>query len=478
MFGHRSRAYGAADDYDALSAAAGQGSTRPWGSPRGENRGAGAALRGRRGSVTAFVIGIVAIGLVAFAVVVGAGVAAVRELASDEAVDQARNLTEVDAHELELRITDAMVDGSHPAASARLAGMVEQDVLPHPGGPVARVKIWKVRGNVGEIVYSDLPRLIGLRERLDEEQYGVLSTGAVAAAVARLDRNEERSERGLGPLTEVYTRIHTPNGTPLLVETYRRESAIADTGRDLAAAFTPVVILTLLGAAAVQLLLAALVIGRVRHHQREREGLMAAAIDASAKERRKIAGDLHDGPVQEMAGLCLCLDAQAQIETDERVRGTLRQMAASSRATLRTLRSAIVGLYPPNLDQVGLDGALSDLLSRLPTHQIRGHLDYRLSDRLGLQTSELLYRTSQEAIRNIEKHAAASNVWINVHRQNGSAVLTVRDDGTGGATINPQITTSGRFGLAVLADIIRDAGGRMHLTSTSTGTTLTVHVPA
>jgi sensor histidine kinase regulating citrate/malate metabolism len=43
--------------------------------------------------------------------------------------------------------------------------------------------------------------------------------------------------------------------------------------------------------------------------------------------------------------------------------------------------------------------------------------------------------------------------------------------------VNSQITTSGRFGLAVLADIIRDAGGRMHLTSTGTGTTLTVQVP-
>ena len=88
-----------------------------------------------------------------------------------------------------------------------------------------------------------------------------------------------------------------------------------------------------------------------------------------------------------------------------------------------------------------------------------------------------LYRTGQEAIRTIERHAAASNVWISVQTLNGSVFLSVHDDGAPGATDNPQTTVSGRLGLAVLADIIRDAGGHVHVTSTSTSTTLTVHIP-
>ena len=445
----------------------------------GNSRKPGAvAVKRRGGSPAWFVIGLITVGLVAFAVVLGLGIAAVRQLAGNEAVEQARVLTEVDAHEVSLQITDAMVDGSDHAARVRLASMMDQVVPTHPGGPVVRVKLWTVRRGVGEIVYSDLPRLIGFRARLDDEQNGVLRTGAVVARLAGLDRTEEVHERGLGSLSEVYTRVVTPHGTPLLFETYQPSEQIVETSEEIAAEFTPVLVLTLITAGGLELLLAAILIGHFRRHQREREALMAEAIDASAKERRKIAGDLHDGPVQEMAGLCLNLDAQAQAETDQRVRGSLLHMASSARATLRSLRSAIVGLYPPDLDQVGLNEALTDLLTRLPSHQIRGHLDYKLNDRPRLETSELLYRTSQEAVRNIEKHAAASNVWISVQRQNGTVVLSVRDDGTGGATVNPQITPSGRFGLAVLADIIRDAGGRMHLTSTSTGTTLTVHVPA
>jgi C4-dicarboxylate-specific signal transduction histidine kinase len=68
-------------------------------------------------------------------------------------------------------------------------------------------------------------------------------------------------------------------------------------------------------------------------------------------------------------------------------------------------------------------------------------------------------------------------VWISVQHHSGSVFLSVHDDGPGGAATDPQVT-SRRLGLAVLADVIRDAGGRMHVTSTGTGTTLTVQVPA
>jgi two-component system, NarL family, sensor kinase len=205
---------------------------------------------------------------------------------------------------------------------------------------------------------------------------------------------------------------------------------------------------------------------------------MEAAMEASFRERRRIAGDLHDGPVQELAGLALGLSAQAQGVTDEHTRGTLLQAAGAVRGNLRTLRSAIVGVYPPNLEQMGLEAALSDLLARLPSHEITGHLSYELDTDVEHSTSELLYRTSQEAVRNVEKHAGASNVWVTVARQNGKVSLAVHDDGRGGASVNDQVGRSGRFGLAVLADIIKDAGGQMRLTSNGTGTTVQVEVPA
>jgi signal transduction histidine kinase len=69
-------------------------------------------------------------------------------------------------------------------------------------------------------------------------------------------------------------------------------------------------------------------------------------------------------------------------------------------------------------------------------------------------------------------------VWVTISRRNGQVSLAVQDDGRGGASVNDQVADSGRFGLAVLADIIKDAGGQMRLTSNGTGTTVQVEVPA
>jgi two-component system, NarL family, sensor kinase len=432
-------------------------------------------VKSRHDSATRFVIAIVTVGLVAFLVVLVAGVAVVRQLAETQAIEQARALTLLDARLVQRRITDRMIDPAFPNANSRLTILVNETVLTDPA--VQRVKIWDARGKV---VFSDLPELmLQPPTPLGEDELRVLRTGDVVAEVDDLEGEENETEQGLtGPITEVYTKITTPDGKPLLFETYQSSEAIASSGREIASTFTPVLILTLFVAAALEAFLAVALIRRFRRSQREREALMQAAVEASFRERRRIAGDLHDGPVQEMAGLSLALSARAEATRDEAVRGALMQAAGQVRSNLRTLRSAIVGVYPPNLEQMGLEAALSDLLARLPSREIRAHLDYTLDADLEHRSSELLYRTSQEAIRNVEKHAGASNVWVSVQRQNGHVSLSVQDDGHGGASVNDQVGNTGRFGLAVLADIIKDAGGELRLTSNGTGTTVEVEVPA
>jgi two-component system, NarL family, sensor kinase len=431
-------------------------------------------VKSRHDSATRFVIAIVTVGLLAFLVVLVSGVAVVRQLAETQAIEQARALTLLDARLVQRRITNNMADPDSNAAAIRWAVLIDPVVRE---SPVERVKIWN---EDGKVIYSDLTELMDQPAvPLGEDERRVLRTGEVVADVSDLNEQENETEQGLtGPITEVYTRIETPNGTPLLFETYQSSEAIANSGREIASTFTPVLVLTLGSAAVLEASLAIALIRRFRRGQREREALMEAAMEASFRERRRIAGDLHDGPVQEMAGLSLGLAAQAAAAPDEKTRETLNQAVGVVRSSVRTLRSAIVGVYPPNLEQMGLEAALSDLLARLPTHQVSGHLDFDLDQDLEHRASELLYRTSQEAIRNVEKHADASNVWVSVGRQNGRVTLSVQDDGRGGASVNDHVGDSGRFGLAVLADIISDAGGQMRLTSNGTGTTVQVEVPA
>jgi two-component system, NarL family, sensor kinase len=409
-------------------------------------------------------------------VVAFAGMALVQRLAESHAVEEARALTRLDALKVQRRLTDQMV---RPGVQnhQELHALIGQVVQPNPEGPVVRVKIWRVEGSVGQVLYSDAPGLVGLREPLEYEQVHAVRTGTAFAELSELDRGEHRYERDLGPLTEVYVRISTPSGQQLLFETYQRSSLIANASRQVAGTFTPVLVGTLIVAVGLELILATAVIRRFRRGQRDRQALMEAAVHASFRERRIVAGDLHDGPVQEMSGLSLELAAEAETASDERLRATLNRAAGLVRASIWALRSAIIGIYPPDLEQLGLEGALSELLARLPAEQLTGHLSYEVSEPVDQHTSELLYRSSQEAIRNVEKHAGASNVWVTVLRRNGHIDLSIRDDGRGGATLTGQHRSSPHFGLAVLADIIRDAGGRFQLASGATGTTVQIGLP-
>jgi two-component system NarL family sensor kinase len=420
----------------------------------------------------------VTVGFLGMLLVAASGAAVVRQLAETHALKEARTLTHLDAVKVQNKLTERMLDAPAGEVDPRLDALVRQIVQPRLSGPVVRVKIWQPHGRSGTIIYSDVPALVNLTEPLEEEQRDALESGGSFAELSDLDRQEHQYERGLAPLTEVYTRITAPGGKKLLFETYQRSALIANASKEIAGSFTPVLILTMVCAAGLELLLAVALIRRFRRWQREREALMQEVMEASFRERRIIAGDLHDGPVQEMSGLSLGLTAEAEYADDERTRQVLAGAAGSVRNSVRALRSAIVGIYPPNLEQMGLEAALSDLLARLPNREISGHLSYALDQEPGHRANELLYRSSQEAIRNVEKHAGAANVWVTVERQDGRVTLRVTDDGSGGASVSDEVGESGRFGLAVLADIVKDAGGRMQVASDASGTTLQVEVPA
>ncbi|MGZ8631122.1 MAG: sensor histidine kinase [Actinomycetota bacterium] len=410
--------------------------------------------------------------LIALALVAGTGVAVVRKVATDQALAEARQLTEVSARVVERRLNDAFLTGD-AAASAAVARVVFDAVL---GDPVVRVKIWTRKGR---ILYSDRSELIDAEYSLDEEDLEVLAAGGVVSEVSDVSAPENRFEREFGELLEVYTRIETPNGTPLLFETYQRASSIADRRRELASTFIPVLVVTLVALALLMVPIAWILANRVRSGQNERERLLQRAIDSSDRERRRIAGDLHDGPVQELAGLSMRLSAAAQQVNDPDASATLGASASAVRGSVRTLRSAIVGVYPPNLQQVGLAASLSDLVARFSSIEVEASVDVGADVGYGPEVDELLYRACQEAIRNVEEHADARSVSVRVWRADDRAVLEVADDGRG---VEPdrleRAKGEGHVGLAILADIVRDGGGVLTVRpGERAGTVVRVEVP-
>jgi PAS domain S-box-containing protein len=192
--------------------------------------------------------------------------------------------------------------------------------------------------------------------------------------------------------------------------------------------------------------------------------------------RRRIAADLHDGPVQQLLGIVYLLDEQqrhldagepAAIQTDAaaqmiaKVRGEVRQAVVQLRQAIGELR--VVGL-----DELGLRAALEAYVERLMDERDGDRPAIELdmdADRgqLPAEVAHCLFRVAQEALRNTLRHAQARQIRVSLRLRPGEALLEVRDDGCGfqvPAQLD-MLLLDGHFGLVGLAEQIAWVGGRL-----------------
>jgi two-component system NarL family sensor kinase len=416
------------------------------------------------------------VGAIALVIVGLATSIASRRTGEREAITNARSSAVIKAQGLvEPAITDALLTGSK-SEIARLDAVVKRDVL---DGSLVRVKIWNRNG---EILYSDEPLLTGERYTLGSGELRSIDAGVIEAEVSDLAKPENRYERSYGKLLEVYLPIRTPTQKALLFEAYYRYSLVADNGSRLWHAFAPISLGALLMLEIVQIPIAWSLARRLRLRLRERELLLHRALEASDVERRQIASDLHDGAVQDLAGVAYTLSAAARREgangspDDARV---IEDSAESIRGSIRALRSLIVDIYPPDFDDVSFDSAITDLIARAGDRGLRTEVDIQLPDPLPDSAARLLYRSAQEGLRNTLDHADAHTVTVKVRQAAGIAVLELVDDGRGfDADDSSASRARGHFGLVALRGLVTDAGGVLDVRSTrGRGTTLRVEVP-
>lgn len=426
-----------------------------------------------RGALSQFLVtgtlALVIIGAIAFF--------ALRSESNEEAIRDARNLTTVLARsvvEPALDESPGVLDGD-PAALAAFDREIRQRVLGDEG-VIARVKIWRPDGR---IVYSDLRGLTGTA--LEFEHPEAFEAGATVAEVTDLSAPENRFDRLSGKLLEVYLPIDAPDGGQYLFETYQHFSAINSGGSAVLDKFLPIFLISLVVLALVQAPLAWSLARRLRDGQREREELLQSAIEASDRERRRIASDIHDGPVQQLAGLSFTLAGAAdRTGTDAQAERTrLLDAASATRGIMRQLRGLLVDIHPPNLHTTGLESALSDLLAPLGAKGIATSLRFDDMPPMTADVEALLYRSAQEALRNVAEHSGARTVDVDVSRQNGAVTLQVRDDGRGfDERDRERSRADGHLGLELLENLVDHAGGEVTIeTNPPHGTLLGIRVP-
>ncbi len=428
-------------------------------------------------SVTRAVVQFGLASVVAVIVIGFAGIEVLKSEGHHEAYGDAKELATLAGRGIvEPHVTDALVNGDTRGLPL-LDQLVHTSVL---GDGIARIKIWTPQGR---IVYSDVSALIGATYPLTPGELASLRTGTIVAEPnSNRSPPENRFERSLPPTVDIYLPIHTTSGRPLLFEAYLPSREVSSSARHLWVAFAPALFGGLIVLALVQLPLAWSLATRLRRGQKEREALLQRAIDASEDERRRIAGELHDGVVQDLAGATYALAATAETVTSQppaAIAKSLRTTAGQMRQSIRALRTLLVDIYPANLRSVGLGAALSDLASGLTAHGVDVELDYSPDQEMDAGIEALLFRVAQEALRNVSSHAHASHVQMSVTTSARTATLCVVDDGQGFKTDEPQTGVSGgHLGLSVLAGLAQEQGGALEVSSQpGHGTTVRVEVP-
>lgn len=398
-----------------------------------------------------------------------------RRIGEREGIVDARTQTVIKAQGLvQPAFSDAVLLGGADAV-ATLDDVVRSQVLDED---LVRVKIWS---RDGTIVYSDESRLVGDRYALGADETAALETGAIEAEVSDLTKPENRYERESGKLLEVYLPIRSPSGEPVLFEAYYRYSLVERNGSRLWRSFAPIALGSLLLLALVQIALGWSLARRLRMRLLEREQLLRRALRASDAERRRIASDLHDGAVQDLAGVAYSLSAAARQAGSggSPAAADLEAAAESVRDSIRSLRSLIVDIYPPDFSETPFESALAELLARATDAGLDVGLDVEIRSPLPDSTARLLYRAAQEGVRNVLAHAGATALNVRVTDDGATAVLEVTDDGVGldTGTLESR-TAAGHVGLRALRGLVVDAGGRLEVRGEpGRGTALRVEVP-
>jgi two-component system NarL family sensor kinase len=216
---------------------------------------------------------------------------------------------------------------------------------------------------------------------------------------------------------------------------------------------------------------------RLAEREEALEGFAARTVEAQELERRRLAGEIHDGISQRLVSLWYhLLAAEDATEDTPRLCRELEVAKELTTAALAEARAAIVGLRPSVLDDLGLGPGLESLARTLSGFQVE--LDIT-AERLPPHVEVALYRIAQEALQNVAKHAEATRVRLSLSTGPGGVRLAVDDDGRGfdgdGMSAAEDRHCYGMVGMRERAELI---GATLTITSwPGRGTTVEVVVP-
>jgi two-component system NarL family sensor kinase len=219
-----------------------------------------------------------------------------------------------------------------------------------------------------------------------------------------------------------------------------------------------------------------------RMHRPGRGG--SRAIRQLELERQRLGRELHTGVGQMLAAIRLQLEIiEAQLPApDPPVSHALQRISHLADEALGQVRSVSHRLHPPEWQRLRLEDALRQLwqISGIPESFLSDLRIESLEEEPDLEVKVLMYRTLQEALSNLVRHAGATRAELVLERRGPMLLLLIRDNGSGfdaAELFSRPAGLAGGIGLRSIREQATELGGKLIVTSGPIGTTLEVLVP-
>ena len=415
---------------------------------------------------------------------IGVGAAfATQKVAQDQALEDSERITERMGRVVIRPQWDRYVDGDPRLLDEAVRTRMSD-------GNLTEVTVWAADGR---ILYSDDPAHIGTRPTKPPEELaaalageitsgfedgapeaGAPPAGATPAGAASVPPDQHR-------YVEVYSPFDVPGHPRMVFEAYFDYDQVDRLAQRLLAQTLPLVLVPLVILQLVQIPVAISLARRLKRHENERARLLERALSVSDRERVRFAADLHDGPIQDLAGISYALGAVAPTVAERHAPLMARVQDALQRS-IQSLRGLMTDLYPPDLRSGNLDQTIVTLAEQLRAEGLDVELELADLPPMGEESVAALYRVVRETLANVQKHAEADTVRISLGlvaaAQPPRVRLVIADDGVGVDPSRLDRRAEGHLGLRLLTDRVEGMGGSLLITSAAgQGTTVQAELP-
>jgi len=203
-----------------------------------------------------------------------------------------------------------------------------------------------------------------------------------------------------------------------------------------------------------------------------------AVLDAEERERRRIAGDLHDGVGQMLSAALMNLNglfSKLELKTESNLQA--EKALSLVNESYDEMRSISHQMMPNALIKSGLASAVKEFIGKLDKDKLKVTLEtVGLNERLDEQTETVIYRVIQETVNNVVKHANANKLDIQIIKDEDGISVTIEDNGKG--FNKDKVDLKSGIGLSNIYSRVEFLKGTVDIDSTEgRGTLVAIHIP-